>query len=127
VARLGEPNASHALAGGITRLEFARGPMGLHTYMIDLGSDGRVQALQQVLTEPRFNAIAAGQTTAQVQAAIGRPSYRRHGGWQGGQVWAWRYDSTFCTWFMASITDDGRVKDTAYGPDPRCEDPVSAP
>lgn len=124
LARMGEPTGQYTLQGGATRLEFARGPMGLHTYMIDLGADGRVQALAQVLTEPRFNAIVAGQTRDDVQAAIGRPSVRRPGGWQGGEVWAWRYDSLFCTWFMASMTDDGRVRDTAYGPDPRCDDPV---
>ena len=36
-------------------------------------------------------------------------------------VWAYRYEVTHCQWFMVGVGDDGRVVDTAYGPDPLCE------
>jgi hypothetical protein len=121
-ARMGPPTGRHALADGRTRLEYARGPFGRHTFMLDLDAQGRVASVQQVLTEARFNAIRAGMPRAELLAELGRPSDRRSGGWQGGEVWSWRYDAIFCQWFMVSVTDQGVVKDTAYGPDPLCDD-----
>ncbi len=52
--------------------------------------------------------------------ALGSPSHRRGGGWQGGEVWSWRYVSTFCQWFQVSVIE-GKVRDTSYGPDPICD------
>lgn len=127
VARvMGAPTGRYPLADGATRVEYARGPYGRHTYMFDVDRGGRVQALRQVLIEPQFNTIAPGQSRDDVLATLGRPSYRRPGGWPGGEVWAWRYDSLFCQWFMASIDDAGRVSSTSYGPDPICDDPYDS-
>ena len=53
----------------------------------------------------------------------------RGGGWQGGQVWSWRYitNPPQCQWFQVSILDDGKLRDGgAYGIDPRC-DPGNGP
>src|SRR5688572_13494017 len=55
VARMGEPTGQYTLADGARRLEFARGPSGRHTYMIDVDAQGRVTRWQQVLTEQMFN------------------------------------------------------------------------
>jgi hypothetical protein len=51
---------------------------------------------------------------------LGRPSDVRSGGRQGGEVWSYRYDAIFCTWFQVSVIDD-RVSSAAYGPDPMCD------
>ncbi|WP_157271042.1 hypothetical protein [Azohydromonas aeria] len=116
----GPPNARHANPGGGTRLEYARGPMGFHTYMIDLDPGGRVTGWQQVLTENNFNAITPGMPVQEMLRRIGRPAYVRGGGWQPGQVWSYRYEGPFCLWWQISVVGD-RTADAAYGPDPRCE------
>jgi hypothetical protein len=126
-ALMGPPTGRHAAPDGAQRLEYARGPYGKHTYMIDLDADGRVQRWQQVLTEANFNAIVAGMPRAQVLSLLGRPSNRRPGGWQGGEIWSWRYDSPFCQWFQVTMPDDGKVRDTGYGADPVCEDLYNMP
>lgn len=117
---MGMPTARYALADGGARLEFARGPFGKHTYMVDVDANGRVRQWRQVLTEANFDAVRAGIPAQELLQTLGTPSHRRGGGWQGGEVWSWRYQATFCQWFQASVID-GRVRDTGYGPDPVCD------
>lgn len=117
---MGTPTGRHALPNGGTRLEFARGPFGKHTYMVDADAQGRVLGWQQVLDEAHFNAVPPGISANELRLRLGRPSDVRSGGWQGGEVWSYRYDAIFCQWWQASVID-GRVRDTAYAPDPMCE------
>jgi hypothetical protein len=120
--QLGTPTGRHTLAGGGTRLEYARGPFGKHTYMVDLDPAGRVTGWQQVLTEANFNAVAGspGMPAEELLRRLGRPSHVRGGGWQPGEVWSWRYDAVFCQWFQVDVVA-GRVRGAAYGPDPLCD------
>lgn len=116
--------ARYAMPGGATRLEFARGPWGRQTWMVDVDAAGRVTAVDQVLDEAHFQAFqqrAPGLSRDELLRTLGRPGEVRSGGWQGGQVWAWRYPTNDCLWFQASIGDDGKVRDGAYGIDPRCD------
>jgi hypothetical protein len=118
---LGQPTGRYALPDGNTRLEFARGPFGKHTYMVDLDAAQRVTAVQQVLNDAHFNQVRAGMPRDELLRLLGRPSETRGGGWQPGQVWSWRYETLFCDWFQASLDPQGRVTDTAHGPDPLCD------
>ena len=122
VARLmGPPTGRYALAGGGQRLEYARGPYGKHTYMIDLDASGRVTGWDQVLTEINFNSLPTGMTRDEVLVRIGRPSERFYIGWQQRDVWVYRYPINECQWFMVSMGREGRVVDMGYGIDRRCD------
>lgn len=118
--QLGSPTGRYALPQGATRLEFARGPFGKHTYMVDVDPQGRVSGWRQVLTENDFNAVVPGMAQDELLKRIGRPSERRSGGYQPGEVWSYRYESPFCQWFQVSVAN-GLVRDSGYGPDPVCE------
>ena len=118
---LGKPTAEYALPGGAKRLEFARGPLGKHTYMLDFDAQGRMLNWSQVLTENRFNAVAKGTPKDELLLALGRPSELSRLDWQRQTVWSYRYESLFCRWFQVGIDESGRVADTGYGPDPQCE------
>lgn len=122
---MGTPTDRYPLTGGGTRLEYATGPQGRLTWMIDLDSAGRVVQWQQVLNERSFAQVQAnydGMDAQQLRQTLGRPSYVRGGGWQGGQVWSWRYPTNECFWFQVSILDDGKLRDGgAYGIDPQCD------
>lgn len=121
--RWGEPTARHALPGG-TRLEYATGPAGRETWMVDLDAQGRVTRWQQVLDWRHLERVQGslpGMDTAELQRTLGRASHVRPGGRQGGEVWSWRHDSPFCLWFQASIGDDRRVTSAAFAPDPECD------
>lgn len=119
----GEPSGRYSLPAG-SRLEYATGPYGHTTWMVDLDASGRVLGAQQVLADRNLQAVQGslpGMTRDELRLTLGRPGERRSGGWQGGEVWSWRYDNPFCLWFQVSIGDDGRVRDGAFGPDPMCD------
>jgi hypothetical protein len=119
-ADMGPPTGRHPRPEGGTRLEFARGPFGKHTYMVDLGPDGRVQRWEQVLTEAQFPQIRPGMSSAELRYRLGRPGDVM-GIWRGATVWSWRYETPFCQWFRVTVEPDGTVRDAGHGPDPLCE------
>ena len=122
--RWGAPTGRYALPAG-TRVEYATGPYGRTTWMVDLDAAGGVAATQQVLDERnlrRVQGLLPGMPRDELLRTLGRPGERRGGGWQGGEVWSWRYETHLCLWFQVSIGDDGRARDGAFGPDPLCDD-----
>jgi hypothetical protein len=120
-ARMGEATGRYALAAGGSKVEFARGPMGKHTYMVEVDAGGRVRGWQQVLTEANFESVAIAAPQAEVRQQLGRPAETRVG-WRGvGEVWSYRYESLFCRWFQVWLVE-GRVREASYASDPQCEE-----
>lgn len=124
----GPPTARYTLEGGVTRLEYASGPYGRTTWMVDVDATGRIVQSRQVLNEAEFLRVQSDTTLTRqtLQRWLGTPGERRHGGWQGGEVWSWRYPTNDCLWFQSSIAADGRVTGSSYGIDPRCDPPTNA-
>ena len=137
IARMGPPTAEFELRDptavspylqidtsgkAVRRLEYTGGTFGKFTHMYDLDASGRLLASAQVRTEARFNAIKAGMSQDEVRRVLGHPSSIRGLSFQKQNVWAYRYDSPFCQWFQVGVGYDGKVVDTAYGPDPMCDD-----
>lgn len=106
------------------RLEFARGPYGKHTYMVDFDADGGLRSWEQVLTEKNFYQVLPGQTQDEVIKRLGRPSTTFPIGRQHIIVWNYRYEALFCQWFQVSIGTApdtlGQVTEVGFGPDPIC-------
>lgn len=119
--RMGAPTGEYLQADGGRRLEFARGPFGRHTYMLDFDVQGRLVRSEQVLTEAIFGSIQPGITAAQLREKIGRPARVWAVRYHDQTVWSYRYDTPFCQLFHVGITPAGIVEDTSYGPDPACE------
>ena len=121
---LGQPSARYAMPASATRLEFARGPMGRETWMVDIDAGGRVTGWMQALEERRlhdFQARAPGMPRDQLLRTLGTPGVRRSGGRQGGEVWSYRYPTNECLWFQVSLGDDGVVRDGTFGIDWQCD------
>lgn len=118
---LGAPTSRYALADGATRLEYAGGPYGLKTWMVDLAPDGRVRQVRQVLDEPTFAQVHPGDTRDDVLRQIGRPGHAQ-GAFRDRTLWYWRYENYLCKRFIVTLDPSGRVQDAGYGPDPACED-----
>lgn len=122
IARMGEPTARYPRTEGGTRLEFARGPMGKHTYMVDVDGGGRIASIRQVLDEKTFATLEPGMTREEVLYRIGTPSDRMRIARQNIDVWSYRYFVNFCQWFQVSMDiTTGQLRERGYGPDPMCE------
>jgi hypothetical protein len=122
IARMGAPTDRVARPDGSRRLEYARGPMGKHTWRIEVDAAGRVRAVDQLMTEANFESVVPGATRDDVRERLGRAG-ERSVGWRGvGEVWSYRYESLFCRWFQVWLVD-GRVREAAFAEDPMCAEP----
>jgi hypothetical protein len=121
-AVMGPPTGEHALPDGGRRLEYARGPAGLQTYMVDLDAQGRMTGWTQVLNDAAFARIQPGWSREQLQREFGRPAQEQVFGRLGQRVWSYRYDSWDCSWLQVSLDlRSDAVVDVGRGPDPRCQ------
>ncbi|MEO8298273.1 MAG: hypothetical protein ABI574_10760 [Burkholderiales bacterium] len=127
-ASMGAPTGRYAVDGGRTRLEFARGPAGRDTYMVDLDPQGKVERWEQVLDAEHFALVKLGMTSDELLKLLGRPNERRGAGLKGGQIWSWRYFNTDCLWAQVVVGTDGRVREsTSLGAEPQCARNAPAP
>lgn len=118
--QLGAPTARYLLGEGRTRLEFARGPYGRHTFMLDLDREGRLQQWEQVLNARYFEVIVPGLQRDELLRLIGTPA-ERAGMWRDGQIWSWRYYNNDCLWYQVQLDAAGVVTSAGYGIEPRCD------
>ncbi|MDD5241413.1 MAG: hypothetical protein PHG47_06795 [Sulfuricella sp.] len=78
---------------GSEQLAYPRGPYGFHTYMVLIGSDGKLQRIENVLDAKGFAQVRPGMTEAQVLRVLG-PSYPAWTDYFKARdelVWEWRY------------------------------------
>ena len=121
VSRLGPPTGRYSLGTSGQRLEYATGPYGRTTLMVDLASDGRVSASEQVLTEANFARVRNGMSRDDLLLLLGRPADKA-GEYMNRQTWSWRYPTYDCLWARVTLTAEGRVWGGAsFLPDPRCD------
>lgn len=91
VARLGPPNAVFALPSG-ERLLYTELPAGFAAYNLDFDASGRLVRNEQVLTQSRFEALAASGWNAQeVQRTFGPPVLVERVARFDGDIWTYRF------------------------------------
>jgi len=117
---MGAPTGRYPLPDGGERMEYARGPYGRETYMIDLDAQRRVVQWDQVLDRSYFETVSPGMKADDLLRLIGRPS-ERMGMMRNGQIWSWRYPNNDCLWWQAQIDAQGIVTAAGYGPAPGCD------
>ena len=89
---MGEPALRWQDADGSVQLAYPRGPAGFHTFMVNLGPDGRLQSVVNVLNQTGFARISPGMTKEQVLRVLGPPDYGRSVYFKARDelVWDWR-------------------------------------
>jgi hypothetical protein len=121
LARLGAPTGRYAMPEGAQRLEYARGPSGRVTWMIDVDAAGRVTQVAQVLQERYFAQVRDGMPQDALLRLLGRPA-QRAGEWQHRETWSWRFETHECLWFRVTLSADRKVvHGGAMMPDPQCD------
>jgi outer membrane protein assembly factor BamE (lipoprotein component of BamABCDE complex) len=89
-AKMGAPTGTWRDGAGDV-LEYARGPEGVDTYLVQLDGAGRVSEIRQVLNEKYFSRIEIGKSTEDdVRHLIGRPG-NKGALRQGEEWWDYRY------------------------------------
>lgn len=95
VSRMGAPAVELRDPDGTRHLVYPSGPFGMQTYMAHVGGDGRLQAVEQVLEDTRFNAINKGMNTDELLRLIGPPAQRVWFGNLRQTAWDYRYRDTW--------------------------------
>lgn len=111
---LGTPTFHWKQPDGSTTWEFARGPEGVVTYMVDLGPDNVMRAIRQVLTDAEFAKIQPGLSSDAVRRLVGRPGQTTPFPNLQEVVWSWKYEVGTEHWhFNVHFAPDGTVKRTS--------------
>jgi hypothetical protein len=116
-ATMGPPQRVWADPNGGQSWEYARGPEGRETYMVRIGPDGRLQQIDQVLSEEYFARVTPGMSKDDVARLLGRPFGIVDFPRLGEEVWSWRYTqaNVWALCFYAHFDRDGRLARTSRG------------
>ncbi|RCS56992.1 hypothetical protein [Parvibium lacunae] len=123
-SQFGQPTQRHVLpssTGAVERWEYAYGPFGLETWMIDLDRDQRVVKIEQVLQPAVFarlqQAISTGFDQRQLAQMLGKPAMiTQYASWTG-PVWVYRFRDTWVRSLYVYLDQQGQVKRIEEGND----------
>lgn len=90
---MGQPAMRWQNPDGSEQLAYPRGPMGYHTFMVYIGSDGKLRQIENVLDEKTLSRIQPGMTEEDVLHILG-PSYAPWTAYFKARdelAWEWRY------------------------------------
>ena len=120
VVRLfGPPAAVRPLPAG-KGLVYPLGPEGAHTLLLRIGSDGRYQGRETLLTRENFGRVAPGMSGDDVTALLGPPGRVQPYALKQQTAWEWRFlDGMDTRMFVVMFNSAGRVVSTAVEEDPR--------
>jgi len=117
--RFGVPDNVWDAGGGLRTFEYNRQPAGQTNYMIDIGADGRLVAVRQVLAPENFARIQAGMDMAEVRRLLGKPAKVTPYELKQEVHHDWRYLEAPNTALLFTVVTDRslRVLRTQSGPD----------
>jgi len=94
-ATMGAPAMEVPAEGGGKRLVYPKGPLGTQTFMADVGPDGRLTAVRNVLTDDVFDRMQPGITEKDVLRMIGPPNQTMEFPRSNTHAWEYRYMDTW--------------------------------
>jgi hypothetical protein len=116
----GRPEIVWEEEGGGRRLEYPRGPEGATTWMVAIGPDGKVAAIEQVLTAANFARVRAGLSQDDIRRLLGKPTSIQAFALKQEEVWGYRWweSSQDKAFFNVHFDAGGRVTHTSRSDDP---------
>jgi outer membrane protein assembly factor BamE (lipoprotein component of BamABCDE complex) len=120
VVRLfGPPAAVRTLPAG-KGFVYPLGPEGAHTLLLRIGSDGRYQGRENLLTRENFGRVAPGMSGDEITALLGPPGRVQPYALKQQTAWEWRFlDGMDTRMFVVMFNSAGRAVSTAVEEDPR--------
>lgn len=75
--------------------EYPFTPEGTRNYMLTIGPDGILKAMEQVLTPENFAKVQPGMTRDQVRRLLGKPASTQFLTLKQEEIWEWKEKSDF--------------------------------
>jgi hypothetical protein len=106
---MGEPAMQWQEPDGSRLLAYPRGPMGVHTYMVKIANNGKLQGIENLLTSGNLRRIEAGMSKEQVLRALGpsQPAWTVYFKARDELVWEWSYCDDFNQLARFDVLFDG--------------------
>ncbi len=124
IAKFGQPANRVVKPDGTSVLYYPEGPLGRDSYAVLLGADGKLQAIEQRLTDENFAKIQVGTTTKQQVLELLGPSFiHTSSTWQKRDIWEYKLpiDTTHYVLWVEFSQADGIVRSVAKVSDPEWE------
>ena len=127
-SRLGRPTAVHVLADG-TRLQYSRQPAGQQVYNLDLGADGRLRQVEQVMDAGWLQRIEVDRWTRDdALLQLGRPALVERVARWDGDIWTYRLEeATVARQVHLHLDRAGVVRRVMFTDEPRPDDLIDHP
>lgn len=111
VRTMGQPAMEFSEPDGSRELVYPRGPLGTQTFVADIGRDGALKSIRQVLTDGVFNDIRPGLTRDEILRMIGPPGDRMAFPLMQQDSWEYRYRDTwgYIAFFSVNFDRNGVV------------------
>ena len=108
---MGRPALEFSNEEGTRTLAYPRGPLGTQTFMVDIGRDGRLTRIRQVLVDEVLWRIQPGQTESDILRMIGPPGDKMAFSLSGNYAWDYRFVDTwgYTAIFSVTFNRDGIV------------------
>ncbi|HET6265939.1 MAG TPA: outer membrane protein assembly factor BamE [Usitatibacter sp.] len=103
---MGPPAVVFDNPDGSRRMAYPRGPLGTDTFMADIGADGRVISVRNVLNDETFYRVQPGMTRDDILRLIGPPGETMSFSHSGRYAWDYRFVDTWGYRAIFSVTFD---------------------
>lgn len=118
--QFGDPVTITVEANGSKTMDYPRQPEGWTNYVIQIGPDGKMSSLRQLLTADNFARVQPGLGQQEVRNILGRPAKQQRFDLKKEEVWDWRFkNGQESKIFSVTFNTEGKVSTTAVGDDPR--------
>ena len=124
-ALMGKPAERIEKPGGGSVLYYPRGPAGRETYAVSIGADGKVQSVEQRLTDANIAKLVRGTTTAkEVRELFGPPPTTTRLPRLERDVWEYPMDNIAMPYLLlVQFSGDGIVREVFKMKDYAAEPP----
>jgi outer membrane protein assembly factor BamE (lipoprotein component of BamABCDE complex) len=119
--QFGEPTQIVEHADGSKLLEYPRQPEGWTNYAIEIGADGKMSSLRQLLSPANFAKVAPGMNQMAVRKLLGIPAKKiTYPPKPDEEVWTWHFQQGQDKKdFDVVFNPQGQVQSTAISDDQR--------
>jgi outer membrane protein assembly factor BamE (lipoprotein component of BamABCDE complex) len=119
--QFGDPVTVTVNPGGTRTLDYPRQPEGWTNYVIQIGPDGKMSSLRQLLHPDNFARVKPGLRRDDVRQLLGRPAKMVRYDLKKEEVWDWRFKEggQMSRLFSVTFNEAGVVTGSAVADDPR--------